>query len=142
MAQSSSSLDPRSSRRASLDFGVQSEDRAKEWFLANRRARCLVQNFRCKAGELDLVFEEQVGRFLEVAVELVIVEVKARSPGAPVQGVDSITWRKKQRLRRAGEVFLLSYRGKARSIRFDLLAWDGSDWEHRPRFFHFDDSLR
>ncbi|MCM2279367.1 MAG: YraN family protein [Oligoflexia bacterium] len=96
---------------------------AEAYLLAAGNRTLLARNFRCKAGEIDLVFEER-------GVELVFVEVRCRLKGGWVDGVSSVTFGKQRRLKRAIAQFLARYRGQARSARVDLLAWDGKAWEH------------
>lgn len=90
-----------------------------------RSGRLLTRNFRCKAGEIDLIFEVGVER-----VELVFVEVRARQAGSLASGIESVNSVKRRRLVAAASLFLSTYRGKARSLRFDILGWDGEVWTH------------
>ena len=107
--------------------GKRAEDEAIEWYLKRKAAVLLVRNFRCRRGEIDLIFEE-TGQDLE----LVFVEVRSRAWGAMVSGLESVQRRKQKRMTFTAQVFLASYRGVAQNIRFDLLAWNGRDWEHYP----------
>ena len=122
-----------------LDFGLEVEKSAAEWFLIHHpTSQLLARNYRCKSGELDLVFEEKVYSDVdgpekaERGVELVFVEVRARCEGSWVSAVESIDLRKQKKLRRVIEHFLAQYRGRAHSARFDVLAWDGKHWTHVP----------
>ena len=121
--------------------GRDAENRALEWFLLHRRARLLIRNYRRRYGEIDLIFEEEVLDSSDSwgsrnsnqnfhAQELVFVEVRLRLPGGLVDGPESLDWKKQRSLQRAAERFLWKYRGKARTIRFDLLSWDGTAWTH------------
>jgi putative endonuclease len=87
----------------------------------------LHRNYRCKGGEIDLVLEEEVssGQF-----ELVFVEVRSRGAGAWVSGVETVDFRKRLKLSRTIRYFLAGYRGRAKSLRVDLLAWDDGVWTH------------
>ncbi|MEW6725694.1 YraN family protein [Desulforudis sp. 1088] len=74
----------------------------------------LARNFRCRAGEIDIVAADEKG-------ELVFVEVRARLPlgfGSPEETVDA---RKRTRLRRAAECYLLSRRQGQPPCRFDVI---------------------
>jgi putative endonuclease len=89
---------------------------------------CLKRNYRIRGGEIDLIFEEsfEVGN-----QELVFVEVRARCGQEQwVSGVESVDWRKQRKLKRTINHFLMHYSGVAQSMRVDILAWDGRDWEH------------
>lgn len=115
---------------ARLEFGKTMELRGAEW-LINRypTLNLLESNYRWKGGELDLIFEE---RCEDRAPELVFVEVRARSPGARVDGLSSVTFPKQMRLSRTIQHFLAKYRGPAKGVRVDLLAWNGRGWTHLP----------
>lgn len=106
-------------------LGKETETQAEAWFLAQGNYRLLSKNFRCKMGEIDLIFEH--GK-----TELVFVEVKGRSLGSLVDGIHSIDWKKKRRLHRTIQYFMTQYRGVARTMRLDVLAKDGESWTHLP----------
>jgi putative endonuclease len=114
-----------------LELGKNTEDQALAWFLKRFPARLHSRNYRCKVGELDLIFE-QPG---ELGDELIFVEVRARKARASVSGVESIGPKKLQRLRKAINHFLVSYRGRAKQIRVDVLSWDGGTWTHLPNIW-------
>jgi putative endonuclease len=105
-----------------LDYGKETEDLALDWFLKNFPVRLVTRNYRCKIGELDLIFEQEY--------ELIFVEVRARQAGAWVSGIESIGPKKLQRIRNTVNHFLVNYRGAARQIRVDVLARDGNAWTH------------
>ena len=108
-------------------YGLSIEREAQQWY-EKRGARLIHQNYYCRGGEVDLIFEEASpqGR------ELVFVEVRARDKRGWVSGIESLTLTKKRRLRRAISLFLSRYDGQAQSIRIDLLSWDGLEWTHYP----------
>jgi len=109
-------------------FGQKAENEAASWFLSHKESRLLVRNYRCKAGEIDLIFEELLSAVR--APELVFVEVRARSQEGWLNGAESVDLRKQQRLKRTADHFLSRYRGPAKSLRFDLLYWDKKVWVH------------
>ena len=79
------------------ELGKRSEDIGASW-LASRGMRIIERNYRCPLGEIDLV-----GMLDDT---LVIVEIRSRTSdrcGAPAE---SITYRKKQRLRRLASYYL------------------------------------
>jgi Holliday junction resolvase-like predicted endonuclease len=117
-------------RRSTSAFGREIEESALRWYLERvPGARLVGRNFRFRGGELDLIFEVPSGQ-KPGRSELVFVEVRARGPGAWVDGVASVDGRKLLRLRRCIAVFLAQYRGPAWGARLDILAWDGRGWEH------------
>lgn len=113
--------------RKSYEIGQEAENAAAKWFLAQRNAKLLAQNFRCRGGEIDLIFEESCSQSQEK--EIVFLEVKARSIHSWTEGVESMTWQKRQRLQKTARYFLFKYRGKATRIRFDFLQKKGDEWE-------------
>ncbi len=75
-------------------LGKRAEEAAAS-FLETSGFVVLARNLRMGRLELDLVVRKR---------ELIaVVEVRTRSEGAWVRAMDSIDWRKRQRVRRAGE---------------------------------------
>lgn len=92
---------------------------AAEAYLAQRlRAagwRVLAERFRLRAAEIDLIALDPGG-------VVVFIEVKARKAGGLVSGVEAVDARKRARLRRAAEVFLLQRPElRGREVRFDVV---------------------
>jgi len=72
-------------------------------------------NYRCKAGEFDLLMQD--------ADTLVFIEVRYRSNPFFGTASESITPRKIQRIRKTAEHFLLTHRQYAHLfMRFDVIA--------------------
>jgi putative endonuclease len=113
-------------------LGKDSEARAADWFLAEKRATLLVKNYRAKCGEIDLIFEEHLasGQY-----ELVFVEVRSRSDHNWMEGPQSVDPWKQQKLKKTADHYLMKYRGRAQSLRLDLLAWDGICWTYLPNLW-------
>lgn len=65
---------------------------------------------------------------LEEGPELVFVEVRARVQSAMSDGIASVGFKKQLRLRQTIEFYLTNYRGEAKTVRVDILAWDGRKW--------------
>ncbi|UFJ42094.1 YraN family protein [Brevibacillus humidisoli] len=82
----------------------------------------LGRNIRFRTAELDIV---AVDRGM-----LVFVEVRTRSGIRQGTGAESISWRKRQKLREAALCYLQQREGSGRQIRFDVIcvtiAPDGS----------------
>lgn len=78
----------------------------------------LDRNWRCEAGELDLVVER--------AGAVRVVEVKARAPGDP-SGLDAVDRSKRRRLRSAAEAWLDARGAPNREIAFLLVVVTGGD---------------
>jgi len=103
-----------------LDTGRAGEDLAAAWY-ARHGYRLLARNWRCPAGEIDLV----VGRGRLV----VVAEVKARrsdafGPAAAAVGPD-----KQRRLRRLAAEWLAGTGVRGVEVRFDVVAITGDHIE-------------
>lgn len=103
-----------------LALGRSGEDRAARWYI-DHGYRVLARNWRCRAGEIDLVCTD--GR------DLVISEVKTRRRRAAGEPSEAVTRAKQQRLRRLAVLYLGSLRttpgGRRTSyetIRFDVVS--------------------
>jgi len=82
-------------------------------FLRAHRYTIVARNYRCRAGEIDLVA-------LDGPV-LVFVEVRSRrgtSAGTPLESVDA---RKRAQVARVAEHFLVARRWVERAARFDVI---------------------
>lgn len=89
--------------------------------LERRGLRLVEANFRCKAGEIDLIMAE--------GAELVFVEVRQRAGREHGGAAASITPAKQRRLVRAAQHYLLRF-AHTPPCRFDVVAIDGGhlDW--------------
>jgi len=99
--------------RASL--GSAGEAAALERYAA-RGFRLLSRNWRCPAGELDLVVER--------SGVLVFCEVKTRRGSSFGGGYEAVTLTKQRKLRQLAELFVRAHAPIAETIRFDVAsAW-------------------
>lgn len=73
----------------------------------------LARNWRCRAGELDLVLAGPDGL-------VVICEVKTRRGSAFGGGHDAVTFAKRRKLRQLAALFLSEREAAAPSVRFDV----------------------
>jgi len=104
-----------------LRRGESAEDRALKW-LSRRGLRLVERNFRCKAGEIDLIMQD--------GEALVFVEVRYRSHASFGSAAESVTPAKQKKLRRAAAVYLQRQR-KLPPCRFDIIGVDAAsriDW--------------
>ena len=93
-------------------LGIDGE-RCAERFVRRQRYVILQRNYRCPAGEVDLVALD--GR------TIVFIEVKTRTQedfGSPLDAVDL---RKQRQIRRAAQYFLSVHRLHDRDARFDVV---------------------
>jgi putative endonuclease len=92
-------------------------ERAARGFLVARGLEPLLANYRCRAGELDLVLRD--------GGALVVVEVRRRSSTRFGGAGASIDARKRRRIAQATRHLLLTHPGlRALPIRFDVIAID------------------
>lgn len=100
--------------------GAAAEDRALA-YLAAQGLTPVDRNFRCKAGELDLIMRS--------GETLVFVEVRQRSGSGYGGAAASVTATKQQRLLRAAQFYLQRFRFPP-PCRFDVVAIEGEhiDW--------------
>ncbi|MBI1818364.1 MAG: YraN family protein [Deltaproteobacteria bacterium] len=94
-------------------------ERAAEKFLRRHRYRILQRNYRCAAGEVDIVALD--------GTTVVFVEVKTRTQegfGSPLDAVDR---RKQGQLARAARYYLSEHALHDRDARFDVVGvwWEG-----------------
>ena len=87
-------------------------------YLHRQGLEVLVERYRCRAGEIDIVCRQR-----EL---LVIVEVRYRGAGSLSRAIETVDYRKRQRIVRATQHFLLRHPGWQRApVRFDVVAIDG-----------------
>lgn len=88
-----------------------------EWLAAERLRRegyvILERNYRCAAGEIDLVAREDG--------MLVFVEVRTRSDDAFGSPLESVGFLKQRRLREVARYYLKERRPRYEGIRFDVV---------------------
>jgi putative endonuclease len=102
------------------ELGRRGEDVAEQ-FLRAQRFEIVARNFRCRAGEIDLVALD--GR------ALVFVEVRSRRGERRGTGLESVTARKQAQVVRVARHFLAGRGWAERDARFDVI---GIDFETEP----------
>ncbi|MDP5189264.1 YraN family protein [Rheinheimera baltica] len=86
-------------------------------YLQRQGLTLLQQNFRCKAGEIDLVMQD--------GVCLVFVEVKYRASNAFGGAAAAVTVSKQQKLLRASRWYLQQHKLTEQACRLDVIAIEG-----------------
>lgn len=95
------------------DVGRRGEDIAAQW--AHRRGwEVLDRNWRCRAGELDLVARD--------GATIVVVEVKTRTGTVMGHPAEAVTPVKLARLRRLAGEWLATHEARASDVRLDVVA--------------------
>jgi putative endonuclease len=82
--------------------------------LMNKGWRVLDRNFRSQLGEIDLVVQQ--------AGILAFIEVKTRTSDLFGEGYEAVTVRKRQKLYRLAEHYLLAKVIRYSSLRFDVIS--------------------
>lgn len=108
---------PDSRQPTSVSLGRDAEARALT-FLLKQGLTLIEKNFRCRAGEIDLIMRD--------ADMLVFIEVRSRKDRRFGGAAASVGPVKQQRLWRSATFYLLRFR-KPPVCRFDLVAIDGDD---------------
>jgi len=94
--------------------------------LKRRGLTCVSRNFRCRAGEIDLIMVDRG--------VLVFVEVRFRR-GHSLDALASVDRAKQRKLLRAAETFRLARRDLAsKPCRFDVIAVSGDDPDEDVRW--------
>jgi putative endonuclease len=111
----------------------QEGERLAERYLKKKGYRLVERNYRCPAGELDLI---ALDRHV-----IVFVEVKTRTDDRFGGPLDSVHWRKQQRMIRAAQFFLGQKSLHQREARFDVVGVSFVDQkpvvEHIQNAFEF-----
>lgn len=103
----------------------QSGEAQAESLMASSGLQVVERNYRCRAGEIDLVMIEPGTADGDV---LVFVEVRKRAPGAMVEAIETVDRNKQRKLIQAARHFLMAHPVFATSpCRFDVIAIDDPD---------------
>jgi putative endonuclease len=104
------------SKAAHLISGKTAEDQACD-FLIKAGMQLITRNFRCKAGELDLIMKD--------GSALVIVEVRYRKSDVYGSALESVTLTKQKKIIAATHYYLSAVKTDT-AVRFDIVAISGS----------------
>ncbi|MCD7957901.1 MAG: YraN family protein [Lachnospiraceae bacterium] len=99
--------------------GTRYEDLAAA-YLKKLGYRILCHNYRCKAGEIDLVASQES--------YLVFIEVKYRSDESNGSATEAVDAKKQKRIIRAARWYLMErHLSEETPVRFDVVAFDGEE---------------
>ncbi len=106
--------------------------------LQRRGLRLIARNYRCRAGEVDLVMQQ--------GNSVVFVEVRSRTSAAFVNPKETVDWRKQRRIAKVAAHYLGAHREMAnRPVRFDVVSVTRPNYaaqlEWIPGAFQIDDSF-
>ena len=100
-----------------LNFGQEGEKAAVK-FLKKRGYRIVEKNYRHKAGEIDIIAEQdQV---------LVFVEVKSRADNEMGEPLEAVTPHKQRKIGQVAKGFMAQHRIENRDCRFDVVGIKGN----------------
>lgn len=98
-----------------METGIRGERMARK-FLESMNYKCLVQNFRTRRGEIDLVMRPKA------EMELIFVEVKYRSDLDPDQNpMDLVKWKQRRRIGNAALDYMKELKIPSVRFRFDVV---------------------
>lgn len=122
------SRSPRNSRHALGHRG----ERVAARHLRSLGLRILIQNYRCAAGEIDLIASD--------SGTIVFVEVKSRSSDDVQDPHEALRWPQIRRIKSAARYFLLERTLQGHPSRFDVVT---VLWPPRgtPRIEHFENAF-
>ena len=95
-----------------VEKGRRGEDLAAA-FLLRRNIRIIARNWRCRAGEIDIIAED--------SGIVVFCEVKSRESLCFGSGAEAVDCRKQRRILRAASLYLQRMRWENRPCRFDIV---------------------
>ena len=111
--------------------GKPAEDLALQ-FLQGRGLKLLARNWRCKAGELDLVMQD--------GETLAVIEVRSRRRDDYGSALETVDFRKQARMVRATRLWLARQPDLAEQpLRFDIVTLDGGALDWQQEAFDADD---
>lgn len=100
-------------KKAIRSRGDDAEDRALK-HLRNARLKLIDRNFRSRYGEIDLIMSEKD--------TLVFIEVRYRKNSEHGSPLESVNYRKQERIRTTAQFFLQKNQiGESRPMRFDVV---------------------
>lgn len=94
-------------------LGITGEQLAQN-FLTKKGYRILTTNYRSRYGEIDIVCQD--------GDTVVFVEVKTRSSEKFCTPAEAVTLRKRNRLRRLAQMYLIAHNLETYPVRFDVLS--------------------
>ena len=84
--------------------------------------KLLAENYRCVAGEIDLIFLDTSTRRGDGAETLVFVEVKTRTSDEYSAPESAVNADKQRRIRRAADYYLARHHAEDYNVRNDIVA--------------------
>jgi len=108
-------------RRAQTPLGPTGERLAGR-FLRRRGMKILARNYRCPAGEADMIVLDATHRRQHGAETIALVEVKTRSTDRYTDPQAAVNDDKRRRLRKVADYYLATHDAEGFNLRFDIVA--------------------
>jgi putative endonuclease len=108
-------------RAGRLDRGRAGEDLARR-FLRRRGLKILARNYRCPAGEVDLIALDGSTRKQTGAQTLCFIEVKTRKSDRYTTPASAVDAEKRRRIRRVARHYLSRRPTEGYNVRYDIVA--------------------
>lgn len=117
-SKSASTAEKTSQKHTPAMISGEESERFAEQFLLKQGLKLVMRNYRCKAGEIDLIMRDRE--------HLVFVEVRYRKSGRFGSASETVDSRKQQKLIRAAQHYLQTQvRRQLPACRFDVVAIQG-----------------
>lgn len=126
-------------RRRELPLGVKGEKLAKR-HLRRAGMKILATNYRCPAGEADLIVLDFSTRKTHGAETVVFVEVKTRSSDRYVDPEAAVDEDKRRQVRRVSAYYLRHHDAAGFALRFDIVSIVIRDGQ-QPQIRHIRDAF-
>ncbi len=107
-----------------------------------RRAglKVLARNYRCPAGEIDLIALDRSTRAATGAETIVFIEVKTRSGSGLAEPEAAVDARKRRQVRRVADYYLAHHPAASYAVRFDIVSVVCREGA-KPRIRHIPDAF-
>jgi putative endonuclease len=120
-------------------LGGRGEKLARQ-FLKRAGLKILAENYRCPAGEADLIALDASTQKTTGAQTIALVEVKTRSGDHYTDPESAVDSRKRRKMRKVAEHYLASRRAGDFNLRFDIVSvvirpGEGPQVKHIPGAF-------
>ncbi len=110
-------------------------------FLARQGAKVLARNYRCPAGEIDLIVLDRSQASPECLGTVAFVEVKTRTDDAATDPESAVHGDKRHHVRRAAAYYLATHDCSRCNTRFDIVSVVLPP-RGRPRVKHIADAFQ
>ena len=104
-----------------LTLGQRGE-RYAEQFLKRRGFKILARNYRCPAGEIDIIAYNEVASSTHQDDSIIFVEVKTRSSEFFTTPESAVDIKKQRKIQKAAAYYLLQHEQTDRAVQYDIVS--------------------